>query len=59
MKIQVMNVEDIYKVLDLYINYYNKVEGSSWNKKTAYKRIHQVVSMEDSFSLIIADILKL
>lgn len=58
MKIQVMNVEDIYKVLDLYINYYNKVEGSSWNKKTAYKRIHQVVSMEDSFSLIIADMTK-
>lgn len=55
MKIQVMNVEDIYKVLDLYINYYNKVEGSSWNKKTAYKRIHQVVSMEDSFSLIAQD----
>ena len=58
MKIQVMNVEDIYKVLDLYINYYNKVEGFSWNKKTAYKRIHQVVSMEDSFSLIIADMTK-
>lgn len=55
MKIQVMNVEDIHKVLDLYINYYNKVEGSSWNKKTAYKRIHQVVSMEDSFSLIAQD----
>ena len=55
MKIQVMNVEDIYKVLDLYINYYNKVEGSSWNKKTAYKRIHQVISMEDSFSLIAQD----
>lgn len=55
MKIQVMNVEDIYKVLDLYINYYNKVEGSSWNEKTAYKRIHQVISMEDSFSLIAQD----
>lgn len=55
MKIQVMNVEDIYKVLDLYVNYYNKVEGSSWNKETAYKRIHQVISMEDSFSLIAQD----
>lgn len=55
MKIQVMNVEDIYKVLDLYINYYNKAEGSSWNEKTAYKRIHQVISMEDSFSLIAQD----
>lgn len=55
MKIQVMNVEDIYKVLDLYINYYNKVEGSSWNEKTAYKRIHQVMSMENSFSLIVED----
>lgn len=55
MKIQVMNVEDIYKVLDLYINYYNKVEESSWNEKTAYKRIHQVISMEDSFSLIAQD----
>lgn len=55
MKIQVMNVEDIYKVLDLYINYYNKVEGSCWNEKTAYKRIHQVMSMENSFSLIAQD----
>ena len=55
MKIQVMNAEDIYKVLDLYINYYNKVEGSCWNEKTAYKRIHQVISMEDSFSLIAQD----
>lgn len=59
MKIQVMNVEDIYKVLDLYVNYYNKIEGSSWNEKTAYKRIHQVISMEDSFSLIIADMTKI
>ncbi len=55
MKIQVMNVEDIYKVLDLYINYYNKVEGSCWNEKTAYKRIHQIMSMENSFSLIAQD----
>lgn len=55
MKIQVMKVEDINKVLDLYINYYNKVEGSCWNEKTAYKRIHQVISMEDSFSLIAQD----
>lgn len=59
MKIQVMNVEDIYKVLDLYVNYYNKIEGYSWNEKTAYKRIHQVISMEDSFSLIIADMTKI
>ena len=55
MKIQIMNLEDIGKVLDLYINYYNHVEGSCWNEKTAYKRIHQVISMEDSFSLIIKD----
>lgn len=55
MKIQVMNVEDIHKVIDLYINYYNKVESSSWNEKTAYKRIHQVMSIEDSFSLIVED----
>lgn len=55
MKIKIMNIEDIYKVLDLYINYYNKVESSSWNEKTAYKRIHQVMSMEDSFSLIVED----
>lgn len=40
MKIQIMNLEDIGKVLDLYINYYNHVEGSCWNEKTAYKRIH-------------------
>ena len=55
MKIQTMKAEDIYKVIDLYINYYNGVEGASWNEKTVYKRIHQVISIEDSFSLIIED----
>lgn len=39
MEIQIMNLEDICKVLDLYINYYNHVERSCWNEKTAYKRI--------------------
>lgn len=38
MKIQIMNLEDIGKVLDLYINYYNHVEGSCLNEKNSIQK---------------------
>lgn len=34
------------------ISYYNEQEDSCWNENTAAKRIHQVLSMEDSYGLI-------
>ena len=47
-----MTIEDIEKVLPLYIDYFNNHEDCCWTEKTAYKRIHQVLSMEDSYAVI-------
>ncbi len=55
MQIAEMKVEDIDLVLPLYIEYYNKYEGSCWTEETAKKRIRQVLTIEDSFSLIMRD----
>lgn len=52
MNIREMKVNDIERVIDLYINYYNLIENSCWSEQTAYKRIHQVLTIEDSYSLI-------
>ena len=53
MFIREMGIEDIPAVLPLYISYYNGHENSCWNEDTAGKRIHQVLSMEDSYGLIL------
>jgi len=53
MLIREMVLEDIPAVLPLYISYYNEQEDSCWNEQTAGKRIHQVLSMEDSYGLIL------
>ena len=50
-----MNIEDIDLVLPLYIEYYNKYENSCWTETTAKKRIQQVLTIDDSFSLIMKD----
>ena len=55
MLIREMLLKDIPAVLPLYISYYNEHENSQWNENTAAKRIHQVLSMEDSYSLIAED----
>ena len=55
MQIKLMNVEDIDLVLPLYIEYYNKFEDGCWTEETAKKRIRQVLTIEDSFSLIMKD----
>lgn len=55
MNFREMNVDDISKVIKLYINYYNEVKKSCWTEKTAYKRIHQVLTIKDSYSLIMED----
>jgi predicted N-acetyltransferase YhbS len=52
MIISEMKLNDISTVLPLYIDYYNNCEGGCWTKETARKRIHQVLAMEDSYSLI-------
>lgn len=52
MKIFEMKLNDIERVIPLYIDYYNNHEGGCWTEQTARKRIHQVLSIVDSFSLI-------
>jgi GNAT superfamily N-acetyltransferase len=44
---------DIVKVIPLYINYYNTHHHSCWTTETAYKRIHQVWRIEDSYCVIL------
>ena len=53
MLIREMILDDIPAVLPFYISYYNEQEDSCWNEMTAGKRIHQVLSMEDSYGLIV------
>ena len=53
MLVREMELKDIAAVLPLYISYYNGQEDGCWNEKTASKRIHQVLSMEDSYGLIV------
>ena len=55
MQITEMNIADIDLVLPLYIEYYNRYEDSCWTEITAKKRIKQVLTIEDSFSLIMKD----
>ncbi|MDC7280544.1 MULTISPECIES: GNAT family N-acetyltransferase [Pseudobutyrivibrio] len=50
-----MTVDNIGEVLGFYIDYYNNVEESCWTEETAGKRIHQVLTIEDSYSLILRD----
>lgn len=55
MQIREMKVEDIDLVLPLYIEYYSKYEDSCWTETIAKKRIKQVLTIDDSFSLIMKD----
>lgn len=48
-----MKEEDIANVIPLYIEYYNNKEDGEWTEQTAYKRIHQVLSREDSYCLVL------
>jgi len=55
MNISEMNLNDIHWVLPFYIEYYNGHEGGCWTEETAGRRIRQVLSMEDSYSLLMKD----
>ena len=50
-----MRVEDIDKVLPLYLDYYNNCEECSWTEQTAGKRIHQVLTMEGAYGAIVQE----
>ena len=48
-----MTTSDIKVILPLYVSYYNEQENNCWTGEAAGKRIHQILSTEDSFSLIL------
>lgn len=50
-----MSLNDIPSVLPLYIDYYNNFEDSCWTEKNTEKRIRQVLTIEDSYSLLMKD----
>lgn len=50
-----MNETDVEEIARLYMDYYNNHEGGCWSYEKAYKRIHQMVTIEDSLCLIQRD----
>lgn len=53
MQYRIMTEDDVQKIVPLYIEYYNNNEDGDWTQETTYKRIHQVLSHEDSYCLIL------
>ena len=47
-----MNEENLGEAVKAYVNYYNTYEDGCWKMDNAYKRIHQIYSMEDSMCLL-------
>ena len=50
-----MTLADIHRVIPLYLDQYNQVEGGCWTEEKATRRIRQVLTMEDSYSLLMTD----
>lgn len=55
MEYKIFSEQNIRDVIPLYIHYYNETENCEWTEVTAYKRIHQMFSTEDSFGLVVTD----
>lgn len=52
MRFQVMKEEDIARVIPLYLEQYNEYDNGCWTEETAYRRIHQIWAVEDSYCLL-------
>ncbi len=50
-----MTTADLKYVVEKNIEYYNTVEDCCWTYEKAYKRIHQVLTMEDSMCMLQID----
>ncbi|SEL85758.1 Acetyltransferase (GNAT) family protein [Butyrivibrio sp. ob235] len=50
-----MTEQDLAYVVEKNIEYYNTVEDCCWTYEKAYKRIHQVLTMEDSMCMVQID----
>ena len=55
MRYRMMEESDIAKVVPLYIEYYNNHEDGEWTVENTSKRIHQVLSREDAYCVILED----
>lgn len=55
MNYTVITEADTGRIAKLYMDYYNNHEDGCWKYEKAYKRIHQMVTIEDSLCLIQMD----
>ncbi len=55
MNYRMMTEKDLECVVEGNIEYYNTVENCCWTFEKAYKRIHQVLTMEDSMCMVQLD----
>ena len=55
MKYRIMQTADIPNVVSIYMDYYNTHEDGEWTVDTTTKRIHQVLTREDSYCLLLED----
>lgn len=49
---RIMGESDIAKIVPLYIEQYNTFEDACWTEETVTRRIQQVITRQDSFSLL-------
>lgn len=52
MEYREMEESDFYKVIEIYMDYYNSHEGGSWTYETAYRHIHPVWAREGAYCLV-------
>lgn len=52
MEYTIMTGQDVPVIAKAYMEYYNRHENGCWQYEKAYKRIHQIVTIEDSLCLI-------
>ncbi len=50
-----MEERDLQQLIPLYMAWYNEREGGQWTYQTTYRRIHQVLSREDSYCLLLEE----
>ena len=55
MRYRLMEETDICKVVPLYIEYYNNHEDGAWTFENTSRRIHQVLTREDSYCVILEE----
>ena len=52
MDYKILTKLELPEIAGKYLEYYNQCENGSWSYEKAYKRIHQIMTMEDSMCLI-------